>query len=62
MPKKESVSRVSASVVPDQIARLKECFPEVVSEGRIDFDKLRVILGDAVVEGSQERFSFTWTG
>jgi adenine-specific DNA-methyltransferase len=62
MPKKEPVSRVAADLVAEQVGNLKELFPNVVSEGKIDFDKLRLTLGDAIVEGTQERFSFSWTG
>jgi len=43
------------------IDALKELFPTVVSEGKIDFDKLRLILGDAVVD-EYENYAFTWKG
>lgn len=36
-------------------------FPEAVSEGRVDFERLRSALGEAV-ETRQERYSFTWAG
>ena len=35
--------------------------PEAFSEGGIDFEKLRLLLGDDVDEG-QERYAFTWPG
>lgn len=43
------------------IEKIKELFPEVVIEGKIDFDKLRLILGDEVDE-SIEKYQFTWNG
>ncbi|MBZ4032557.1 site-specific DNA-methyltransferase [Ligilactobacillus salivarius] len=43
------------------IKKLKELFPEVLSENKIDFDKLRLILGDEI-ETSSERYNFTWNG
>lgn len=53
----------SEDLVADRIGQLKELFPEVATEGdgSIDFEKLRLILGDEVDEGD-ERYSFTWPG
>lgn len=44
------------------IARLKELFPEILTDGdKIDFDMLKTVLGE-VVETEQERYQFTWHG
>lgn len=51
----------SLDIVESNKAVLKELFPEVFSEGKIDFEKLRLILGDDV-ETSNERYNFTWNG
>ena len=51
----------SENVVDDRLAKLKELMPEVFSESGIDFDKLRLELGDEIDEG-QERYAFTWPG
>lgn len=53
----------SEDLVADRIEKLKELFPEVATEGdgSIDFEKLRLILGDEVDEGD-ERYAFTWPG
>ncbi|PIP07888.1 MAG: site-specific DNA-methyltransferase, partial [Syntrophobacteraceae bacterium CG23_combo_of_CG06-09_8_20_14_all_50_8] len=40
---------------------LKNLFPEIVSEGKIDFEKLRLALGDDV-DSQAERYNFTWAG
>ena len=45
----------------ERILAMKELMPEVFSEGGIDFEKLRLLLGDAV-EDTQERYAFTWPG
>lgn len=45
----------------ENIKKLKQIFPEVVTEGKIDFDKLRQLLGE-YVEDSNERYNFTWNG
>lgn len=43
--------------------RLRELFPEAVTEGTgaIDFDKLRELLGEHINTG-KERYAFTWPG
>lgn len=51
----------SEDLVDDRLAQLKELMPEVFTESGIDFDKLRLELGDEVEEG-QERYAFTWPG
>lgn len=57
----EKVDLASENLVDDRLDKLKELMPEVFSEGGIDFDKLRLELGDEVDEG-QERYAFTWPG
>lgn len=54
MAKIEKMSLESEDLVEDRLARLKELMPEVFTESGIDFDKLRLELGDEVDEG-QER-------
>ncbi len=61
MPDIEKVDFESKNLVGDRLARLKELMPEAFSEDSIDFDKLRLLLGDEVDEG-QERYEFTWPG
>ena len=51
----------SKDIVSDNISKLKEIFPEVVTEDKIDFKKLELILGEDIDEGS-EKYSFTWPG
>ncbi|MGI6217242.1 MAG: site-specific DNA-methyltransferase [Coriobacteriales bacterium] len=51
----------SEDLVDDHISELKKIMPEVFSESGIDFDKLRLLLGDEVDEGD-ERYTFTWPG
>jgi len=43
------------------VEKIKELFPNVVTEGKIDFDKLKVILGDQV-DDRVEKYQFTWNG
>ena len=52
-----------ASADPDaeRIAELKALFPEAFADGKINFDRLRLALGDAVDTG-RERYGLTWAG
>ena len=59
---KESVlNGESKDIVLDNISKLKEIFPEIVTEDKIDFDELKLILGEEV-DDSKEKYSFTWPG
>jgi len=60
-PKIEHVGASSGDVLEAQIARLRDLFPEVFVEGKIDFDKLRITLGGAA-ESGPGRFHFSWAG
>ena len=51
----------SRDIVSDNISKLKELFPEVVIEDKIDFKKLELILGEEI-DDSKEKYSFTWPG
>lgn len=57
----ERMNMDSENLVDERINRMRELFPEVFSEGGIDFEKLRLELGDEVDDGD-ERYSFTWPG
>lgn len=58
---REKVTLMSANLGAERLAKLRALFPECWAEGRIDFDKLRAALGDAVA-GGPERFTFSWAG
>lgn len=49
------------NVVQDNIEKLKQLFPEVFTENKIDFEKLMLTLGEHV-EKEKERYDFTWNG
>jgi len=58
----EKLDLRSHDIVADKWAELLRLFPEVRTEGdKIDFDKLRLALGEAVDVG-RERFGLTWPG
>ena len=51
----------SKDLVHDNIDKLKALFPEIVSEGKIDFKILQQILGEELEE-EEEYYRFTWAG
>jgi adenine-specific DNA-methyltransferase len=51
----------SLDIVSDNISKLKELFPEVLTEGKIDFKVLQDILGNEIEE-DEEFYRFTWAG
>jgi adenine-specific DNA-methyltransferase len=55
------VERTSADIVGENVERLKELFPEAVAEGKVDFEKLKAMLGE-IVDDRPDQYSFTWAG
>lgn len=51
----------SLDIKEQNIEQLKELFPDAFTEGKVDFDALRALLGDAI-DDSDERYNFTWNG
>ena len=45
----------------ENIEQLRQIFPDVFEEGKIDFDKLKQVLGE-YVDDEMERYNFTWNG
>ena len=48
-------------IAEENIAKLKEIFPDVFCEGKVDFEKLQHVLGN-YVEDAKERYNFSWNG
>jgi len=55
------MSGESKDILTDNIQKLKELFPEVVTEGKIDFEQLKEVLGN-YAEDKEERYKFEWHG
>ena len=51
----------SQDVLTDRISVLSELFPEVFVEGKVDFEQLKLALGEYVDEG-RERYGLSWAG
>jgi adenine-specific DNA-methyltransferase len=57
----EKLDGQSMNIVNENIEKLKEIFPEVFSEDKIDFEKLQEELGN-FTDTDNERYNFTWNG
>src|SRR5947207_8027624 len=57
----EDMETKSSDVVLENIEHLKAIFPEAVTEGKIDFDVLKQVLGGAVDE-REEKYGLNWHG
>ena len=53
----------SMAIKEAQLQKLKELFPEAFTEGlKVDWDKLRLTLGDETVDTGKERYGMNWPG
>lgn len=53
----------SANIIADNVDRLKELFPEAFTEGGVNFETLRQLLGDAgVLDEGEEKYGLNWHG
>ena len=57
----KKISKESLDLVKERELQLKKIFPEIVSEGKINLDKLKLTLGTEV-DNSEESYSFNWAG
>ncbi|WP_462424582.1 site-specific DNA-methyltransferase [Fusobacterium ulcerans] len=55
------VEKQSFDVTQERIEKLKELFPNIVSDGKIDWKTLKLMLGEYITE-EDERYRFTWNG
>lgn len=67
----EKLKMHSPDLTQDNIAKIRELFPDCVTEAAsaegsvrlaVDFDQLRQVLSDVIVEGHQERYRLDWPG
>ncbi|GAA6168454.1 site-specific DNA-methyltransferase [Sessilibacter corallicola] len=63
MKKVELEDGQSADIVSENVSKLKELFPDAFSEGGVNFDTLRQLLGDAsVLDEGEEKYGLNWHG
>ncbi len=67
----EKLKMHTPDLTQDHITRIRELFPNCVTEARdasgklklaVDFDQLKQELSDSIVEGPQERYHLNWPG
>ena len=67
----EKLKMHSPNFTQDNIARVRDLFPDCVTEAKgedgtvklaVDFDQLRQELAESIVEGPQERYHLNWPG
>ncbi|MFD4018944.1 site-specific DNA-methyltransferase [Streptomyces sindenensis] len=51
----------SKDLVAENLEQLRKIFPSAFTEGKVDFDALRELLGDAIEDGD-EKFGLSWFG
>ncbi|HUV85281.1 MAG TPA: site-specific DNA-methyltransferase [Methanosarcinales archaeon] len=49
------------NIAKENIQKLRHLFPDVFTEGKVDFEKLQQVLGNDI-ETSNERYNFSWNG
>ena len=59
--KETSLNGKTPDIGEENIKKLKQIFPDVFTEDKVDFEKLQQVLGN-YVEDSDERYNFTWNG
>ncbi len=62
MPTKvQKVSSLSEDVLSKKKSELKQIFPEAFAEDRLDWDKLKITLGEEI-DSSPEKYDLSWAG
>ena len=61
MTKPEPMELTSQKITEEQKAKLRQLFPEVFTEGKVDFDRLKLTLGEEADDGA-ERYGMSWPG
>lgn len=56
-----NLSGETPDIAEENITKLKSIFPDVFTEGKVDFEKLQQVLGN-YMETSNERYNFSWNG
>lgn len=56
-----SLDGKTPDIAEENIQKLRQIFPDIFTEDKVDFEKLQQVLGD-YVEDSKERYNFTWNG
>ena len=61
MKNPQKINLTSSNLTEEKLSELYRILPEAFAENKVDFDKLRAVLGDNIQVGP-EKFSFSWAG
>ena len=57
----ERLDGMTKDIVKDNIEKLKELFPSIIRDNKIDFNELELLLGQDI-SNDKEQYSFVWNG
>lgn len=57
----DKMDGMTMNIEQANVEKLKEVFPEVFADGKVDFDKLQRLLGNYIAD-DKEKYSFSWKG
>ncbi len=57
----DKIDGMTMNIEQANVEKLKEVFPEVFADGKVDFDKLQGLLGHYIAD-DKEKYSFSWKG
>lgn len=57
----EKMDGYSLNIIKENVKKIKDIFPEVFCEDKIDFERLQEVLGE-YMENKKERYRFEWHG
>jgi adenine-specific DNA-methyltransferase len=50
------------NIVKENVEKFSQIFPNVVKEGKVDFEALKQMLSDCLIDGCKERYGLNWVG
>jgi adenine-specific DNA-methyltransferase len=62
LPQSTYVSKTTPDLAREQIEQLRRIFPECVTEGQVDWERLRATLGEADALAGNDAYTFSWAG
>lgn len=57
----DKMSGTTPDLTESNIKKLRQLFPEIIVDGKIDFEKLQLVLGKEI-DDTPDRYNFTWYG
>ena len=58
----KKIDMMSKNIINNNIDKIGNLFPNVIKEGKIDFDALKQELSNDLIDNSKEKYQLTWPG